>query len=276
MRAGRFLLVLAGTLIGVVSGMVYAWVVSPVEYVETAPASLRPDFKEDYLVLIASAYAATGDLTRAQARLGLFPDLEAAGDLAALSQRRLAAAGSVSEVEALAALASALGERPASPSPISRLTTTPGLVSSATRRPTGTPTKTPTPTQPPTATRTRTPTPSVPFGLILKEAMCDARLTTALIQVEVSNVKGDPVPGVAVLVVWDTGQDRFYTGLKPELGLGYADFDMQPGVTYSLQIAESAELITGLAAQNCIGKDGKPFLGSWLLRFAQPASQGGQ
>jgi len=111
--------------------MAYAWILSPVEYVETAPASLRPDFKEDYLVLIASAYAATGDLTRAQARLGLFPDLEAAGDLAALSQRRLAAAGSVSEVEALAALASALGERPASPSPISRLTTMPRLRLSA-------------------------------------------------------------------------------------------------------------------------------------------------
>ena len=274
MRGGRFLLVLAGTLIGVVSGLVYAWFLSPVQYVETAPASLRADFKEDYLVLIASAYAATGDLTRAQARLGLFPNIEAADELAALAQRRLATGGEDSEVEALALLASALGQRPASPSPVPRFTTTPTPTASATRRPTGTPTKTPSPTPPPTATRTRSPTPNIPFGLISKDAKCDARLTTPLIQVEVSNAKGDPVPGVAILVVWDTGQDRFYTGLKPEMGMGYADFAMRAGVTYSLQLADSTELITGLAAQNCADKDGHQFLGSWLLRFAQPATQG--
>jgi hypothetical protein len=269
MRGGRFLLVLSGTLIGVLLGLVYAWILSPVEYVETAPASLRADFEEQHLGLIASAFAATGDLQRAQTRLSLLPDFDGADDLAALAQRRLAAGAAAAEVEALAELAAALGGRPPFASPTSRLTLAPGIRLSPTPLPTRTPTRTRTPTPPPTPTRTRTPTPSVPFGLVSKDSKCDPLLTTPLIQVEVSNAKDDPVPGVAVLVVWDTGQDRFFTGLKPEMGLGYADFAMQPDVTYSLQLAGSSELITGLSAQNCTGKDGKPFLGSWMLRFAQ-------
>jgi hypothetical protein len=47
---------LTGMVIGIVLGLVYAWVVQPVRYVNTSPGSLRVEFKDRYRALIASAY----------------------------------------------------------------------------------------------------------------------------------------------------------------------------------------------------------------------------
>ncbi|MGH2626413.1 MAG: hypothetical protein ACRDHY_07170, partial [Anaerolineales bacterium] len=53
--------------LGASVGLYYAWVVNPVRFIDTAPASLRADFQADYLALVAAAYTATDDLDRAQA-----------------------------------------------------------------------------------------------------------------------------------------------------------------------------------------------------------------
>ena len=94
-----------------------------------------------------------------------------------------------------------------------------------------------------------------------------------MIQIEVQDAAGRPVPGMEVLVVWDEGESRFYTGLKPELGMGYADFTMQPGVSYTLQLIDSEIPVTGLSTEECTSEDGESFLGSWLLTFQQPAAE---
>jgi hypothetical protein len=39
------------------------------------------------------------------------------------------------------------------------------------------------------------------------------------------------------VVSWNTGQDRFFTGLRPEKGKGYADFTMAPQVEYDVSLA---------------------------------------
>ena len=46
--------------LGLAGGLVYAWAINPVSYTDTSPASLRGDFRADYLTLIAVAYDATG------------------------------------------------------------------------------------------------------------------------------------------------------------------------------------------------------------------------
>ena len=239
--------------IGLAGGLYYAWLVSPVEYVRTAPDSLRADFRADYLGLIASAYAGGGDLVRARTRLALFPDLNPATELAALAQQRLAGGFAESEARALSQLASALSQGPTrTPSP-------------TTRGPSISPTPSNTPR--PTPTRRPTATPGAAFTLTAREQICDALLSEPLIQVVVLDASGEPVPGQEVIVVWDTGQDHFFTGLKPELGLGYGDFTMTEGVSYTLQLADSQQPITNLVTHEC--EDDEPFLGSWLLRFEQ-------
>jgi hypothetical protein len=65
---------LTGLAIGLALGLVYAWWINPVAYVNTAPASLRPDSKEAYRSLIAAAFGANGNLERARVRLSLLKD----------------------------------------------------------------------------------------------------------------------------------------------------------------------------------------------------------
>ena len=81
-RRGPWYLI-TGIILGAAVGLLYAWVISPVRYMETAPFSLRTEYKDDYRSAIAAAYAADGDLGRARARLALLHDSDPAQALAA-------------------------------------------------------------------------------------------------------------------------------------------------------------------------------------------------
>jgi len=101
---------LTGVVLGIILGILFAWVISPVEYVDTAPESLKDEFKDQYRVLIASAYVANGDLVRAKARLGLLGEADIYLVVAEQAQQMLAEGGSVEEAQALGRLALALGQ----------------------------------------------------------------------------------------------------------------------------------------------------------------------
>jgi hypothetical protein len=102
------------------------------------------------------------------------------------------------------------------------------------------------------------------------QLVCNPDQTQPLIQVEVADTAGEPAPGVELVVTWNEGEDHFFTGLKPELGLGYADFTMTPDVVYSLQFAEGEPVINDLTAAQCLSQDETKYWGSWLLTFTQP------
>jgi hypothetical protein len=99
---------LTGLLFGLGIGLLISIVISPVRYVETSPASLAEEYKDDYRWLIARAYQANGDLIRAGQRLALLGDASPQAALAAHAQRMLAAGESVEDARVLANLASAL------------------------------------------------------------------------------------------------------------------------------------------------------------------------
>lgn len=101
---------LTGVVLGIILGILFAWVISPVEYVDTAPESLKDEFKDQYRVLIASAYVANGDLVRAKARLGLLDEADIYLVVAEQAQQMLAEGGSVEEAQALGRLALVLGQ----------------------------------------------------------------------------------------------------------------------------------------------------------------------
>lgn len=138
----------------------------------------------------------------------------------------------------------------------------------------GSPTPTPTPLLPtftlaPTITPTPTLTPGQPFRLAQKQIVCNPDLDQPLIQVQVHNSSGDPVPGVEGFVFWEGGNDRFITGLKPEMGLGYADFIMKKDLTYTVQLV-NGEPVRDLTVNQCTNTAGNTYLGGWLLVFEQP------
>jgi hypothetical protein len=68
MSSTNFRLV-TGLIIGLAVGLIYGWILRPVEYVDTAPDSLREDYRTDYVLMVAEAYSGDGDLELAQIRL---------------------------------------------------------------------------------------------------------------------------------------------------------------------------------------------------------------
>jgi hypothetical protein len=60
---------LLGLAIGLAAGLLYGWLISPVEYVDTTPDSLRLDYRTDYVLMVAEAYAADQNLELARVRL---------------------------------------------------------------------------------------------------------------------------------------------------------------------------------------------------------------
>jgi len=64
----RFLLVI---LIGIGLGLIYGWLVNPVEYVDTSPNTLRIDYKSDYVLMVAESYQLDQDTSLVLRRLAL-------------------------------------------------------------------------------------------------------------------------------------------------------------------------------------------------------------
>ena len=58
-------------LIGVGLGLLYGWVIKPVDYVDTSPDTLRIDYKTDYILMVAEAFEGDGDLHLAVRRIAV-------------------------------------------------------------------------------------------------------------------------------------------------------------------------------------------------------------
>lgn len=58
-------------LLGLAAGLYYGWVLSPVEYVNTTPDTLRIDYKTDFVLMVSEAYQVEGDVEQAIRRLAL-------------------------------------------------------------------------------------------------------------------------------------------------------------------------------------------------------------
>jgi hypothetical protein len=284
-RRGCWVL-LIGLALGMALGLGYAWGLNPVQFYDTEPVDLRPEHKETWLLLVASAYRQEGDLDRATARLAGLKDPRVGRTLAAFTERYIEAGKPAVQVRALASLADALGARTdnmliylATPEPTSFFTATPEpftptatpapatptpVPATATATPTGTPTGTPTPY--PTATRYPTPTGPPPYTLESRQRLCEAGQGSPRVEIFVQTREGAGLAGVELWITWTGGADRFLTGLKPEVGLGYADFDLQPDVVYALAVGEPMAWLTGdLSATRCRPGDENSPLSSWRL-----------
>ncbi len=274
------LLALLAVVVGVAVALLYSWVISPVQYTDTGPNTLRADYQAAYVALAARAYGVDGNLGRARTRLALLGWADPAQATAALAQRLAAEGGSAEQVTAVALLADALSGGPAAATPSA---TTAGQPAGDTPEATASATTAPSPTPQPTntvvpsitpqllPTRTPTATPQGAFDFKGRQLVCDPRLGAPLIQVQTENAGTVPVGGVEIVVTWDGGFDHFYTGLKPDQGAGYGDFTMTPGIEYTVHLAESPSLtVEGLTVENCSDEGGGTFPGSWLLVFRQP------
>ena len=284
--------ILLALLLGLGAGLAYAWAIAPLQVFDSEPLALRTDFKDDYRSAIAASYAATGNLPRAQARLALLGDTNFIETLNSQAQR-LIAGGEFAQADQLVALAHALDHGIAAEA---QPTTTATAKRNNPNQSAATATFPPTPeelpfqftetppasdtetvvTQPvtdnptPRPTRTLIPTVGAPFALITQDTVCDTNLPDGLLQVIVFNSSHRQVAGARIIITWDNGEEQFFTGLKPELGNGYADYNMSPDLSYTVRLAAGSDIASGLTAPTCQTLTGESFQGGIKLTFEQP------
>lgn len=276
-------------------GLAYSWLLSPVTYVDANPALLRTDFKDQYRIAIAASYAANKDLPRAQARLSLLGDVDPVGELSAQAQRMLAAGESFEKARPLAQLATDLQRGyvsepftstpfPTFNTPDVSFTSTLSIEATQSEDTSIEATVTPQPTIlfeltpltplaqetiPPRPTFTPTAGPGSPFVLMEQDTLCDPG-SSKLMQFILTDSKRKQIPGIEIIVTWNQGEDRFFTGFKPELGNGYADFVMEADTVYNIRIVTGGAFVPDVSAPTCTDPNGVNYPGGILLTFQQP------
>jgi len=275
--------------VGIALGLLYAWTIAPVRYVNTAPNTLRADFKDQYRMLISASYASTYDLARAKSRIALLGDTDPVQVLSAQAQRLLASGQPFEVVQQVAMLADDLQSGVAHVPPtastgtstsVAAPTSTPAAPLSGTETPQAAPMETPTVevvntplslgTSTPRPTRTPTPTAGAPFVLLSNEMVCNSNLTNGLMQISVIDSHHHQIPGVEIIITWDGGEEHIFTGFKPDIGIGYADYIMHSNVTYTVRIAESGTPVPNLTAPGCTDSSSQPYTGGLHLTFQRP------
>jgi hypothetical protein len=276
--------------VGLGLGLVYSWVIAPQHIFDAEPISLRTDFKDQYRSVIAAAYAATGNLPRAQARLALLGDSNSVDTLNSQAQRMQANDQSFERADQVAALAVALDEKTSGESTSGLPVSTPTIEEIAndanniftstpppsevpiglTETPQAIETQTTVSESTPRPTATPVPPTSEPFALTEQETICDVNLPDGLLQVLVLNSNRRQLAGMEISITWDGGKEQFFTGLKPELGNGYADYIMTQDTTYTVQLARGSDVALGITAPTCQSSDSETFLGGIKLTFQQP------
>jgi len=263
----RLIAIVLGLALGLGAGLFYARSVDPATAPGDSLADLRTEDKTELMRLIVAAYAVDGDVERARARVLSLGEVDAAQAVTALAQRTAAEGGDPAVIQAMAALATALGGISGPVTPVAQ---------APTPEPTLAPTATLTPEPSPTPFFTATPilfgprpTPAGVFQLISTETLC---LDTAqpVLQIVAQESTGNGVPGVEVLVEWPGGQDRFFTGLKPEQGAGYGDFEMEPSVEYTVRLALAPDAGYPLRSDPCTDGSGNLRSTSVRLVFSLP------
>ena len=77
----RWISALLLLVIGIALGLLYGWVLSPVQYVDTTPDTLRADYRADYVLSVAEAHQSDQDTDLAARRLAILGS-QPPGDIA--------------------------------------------------------------------------------------------------------------------------------------------------------------------------------------------------
>ena len=297
LRSPNFHLILA-LLAGLGLGLAYSWFISPVTYVDANPAILRSDFKDQYRIVISASYASSHDLARARARLQVLGDIDSVGELSAQAQRMVGSGESLERIQPLAQLATDLQQGFASVLPSATSFTNANIfntpiIETTVEEPFATETPitqiieeaTPfatlsfeqTPlipiqvtTNTPRPTFTPIPGPGAQFTLVGQDPSCEPGSHSGVLQFMLMDGRRKQVAGIEIIVTWSQGEDRFFTGFKPELGNGYADFAMQADIIYNVRVVEGGAFVPNISAPSCTDPNGTKYIGGLLLTFQQP------
>ena len=271
-----------GITLGIAAGYTYVWRYAPAEQDNVAPSQLQQEDRDQYVVAIILNHAYEQDLSRAIDRL-LALDLpgndpiQAVADVACrLAQSDYVGSSSgLRSVRALMAFYRSQGRSGcaddifpmnAQMTPVVEVVLpTPTLRPPATKTATPQGMAPPTPTSPPPVAPTNPP--SWAYNLVAVNTFCDVD-RSGLIEVFVRGFNSDGTPGQPIRVRWDVGESLFFTGLQPERGPGYADFQMEAGKAYIIEMPGLSDPSTSpLVANICYTDAGSEAITSYRVVF---------
>ena len=123
MTTRRWIFFFVSLALGLGLGLYYGWVVSPVQYVDMTPATLRPDFRTDYTLMVAEVFKSDQNIdvaARRMALLGSQPPADMAEQALTLAQQYGYSAADVTLLQNLSVALQVW--RPGSPAPVSTAT----------------------------------------------------------------------------------------------------------------------------------------------------------
>ena len=279
------------------SGALYVtWLVYPLGDTAASPAVLRAEYKADYIYMVSQGYALDGDWAQAQARLDKLDDPMIADTALALLERALREGRPPDAIRNLARLAEQLGAEGGTlalfaPTPVlgsePAVLPTPTVaivgeldneidesVAQSTVSPeiTAVPEVIPTATVPPLETETADSNGNTSeieaepalYRLLSQTDICEEDTSSSSIKVVVVDSTLTEVRGIEVLLSWDNGSDRALTGFKRNEGAGYADFTIDPDISYTVSMGDGDGEVGGLQGGSCA--DGTGVI-HWLLRY---------
>jgi hypothetical protein len=244
------LYLITGLVIGLLAGLILAWILWPPRVTGFGPASLADPYKEQYRLMTSLAFASSGDLGRAQARIALLLDGDPVRALSSQAQTALANNATQREARALAGLASALQEFVAGQEATAAAINTPDISQ-----------------QGEVSTPFMAGAESASYELQSQKLVCDAVDTPPYLKIFIFDANANPPQaGVQLDLVSDEGSAELTTGLHPEMSPGYAEFILTPRIVYMLSI-NGVEMSGGIQAAACQTESGDSAWGSWLMLF---------
>ena len=256
-------LVLLGLILGIAGGLLVGWLIFPVLTTATVPAQLGAPHRETQIIMIAAALRADNNMERARQRLQALGLGDAAAAVGALAVRAEKEGRDALTRSVLQDLTLALGA--------------PAQAASAAAEAGPTLDAGPTAAQPtamPAATKAAALPSAEPiviakssYEMLSRTPMCDPNQPSLSLQVYVVDENSEELAGVLLELSSDGNVERFFTGLKPERGGGYADFQMLPNLEYALQIDGQVPPLAAVSAPQCNAGSANAFSGYLLVRW---------
>ncbi len=271
-----------GLAVGLAGGLYYAWAINPLRYENIGPRELKAANQQAYILLVSHAYLHDLDLGRAKQRLSALGQGDIGTRVGALADDAYLHGGNPNDIRALTVLAEALGAHPRAAEvfsgtlpptgvvPATVTATFEGIASPTLTETQGAETSTPEVEESPTATTIQLPE-NATMKLTVLKPICLDSYAAGRLEVYVVDAAGGGIPAVKVQVEWEGNTDTFFTGLKPEISPGYADFQMEKGKTYTVTLPGLSEPVVGISSVDCQTESGKVSTPSYQLVF-QPAT----
>lgn len=267
-----------GLLIGLAAALYYAWIEEPVTFTQASPARLRASYRDEYILLVSQAYEANGDWDAAEERLAVLGTSDPGQLILEQMEKTLRDGRPSSELASLANLARQAGAvspvldvfaPPPTPSLVARVApkaTPQGVDEDVLTIVESSDTENSQPQPVASPVQQLEPTQVPAYRLLKMEKVCTPGEPMDRIEVVILDSLLEPLPGVEVLVTWDGGQDHFFTGFKPELGLGFGDISIDQDISYELTIAGNSQVVGDIRLESCDSLTGD-YPGGWRLTF---------